>query len=115
MRDRTVLVVDDEPDIRDTLRDVLEDEGYRVVVASNGREALALLTGGPAPSVVVLDLLMPIMNGNDLYEAMRADPNLSEIPIIVSTSDPSRAPTGALLMNKPFDLDRMLAVIESLC
>ena len=111
---RTVLVVDDEPDIRESLRDALEDEGYDVVTAANGREALTVLPGLPRPLAMILDIIMPVMSGAELYTALQADPHLASIPVVVSTSDPSRAPAGVLLMRKPIDLDRLLAVIEGL-
>jgi CheY-like chemotaxis protein len=111
---RTVLVVDDEPDIRESLRDALEDEGYDVVTAANGREALTVLPGLPRPLAMILDIIMPVMSGAELYTALQADPQLASIPVVVSTSDPSRAPAGVLLMRKPIDLDRLLAVIEGL-
>jgi CheY-like chemotaxis protein len=111
---RTVLVVDDEPDIRESLRDALEDEGYDVVTAANGREALTVLPGLPRPLAMILDIIMPVMSGAELYTALQADPLLASIPVVVSTSDPSRAPAGVLLMRKPIDLDRLLAVIEGL-
>ena len=114
MLSRTVLVVDDEPDIRESLRDALEDEGYDVVTAANGREALTLLPGLPRPLAMILDIIMPVMSGAELYTALQADPGLASIPVVVSTSDPSRAPAGVLLMRKPIDLDRLLAVIEGL-
>src|SRR5436190_416272 len=93
---KTVLIVEDEPDIRESLREVLEDEGYTVAVASNGKEGLAQLARLSKPCAVVLDIIMPVMSGNELYNAMQADPALAAIPVLVSTSDPTRAPSGVL-------------------
>ncbi len=115
MTRKTVLVVDDEPDIRESLRDVLEDEGYSVALASNGREALDLLLCPPPPSAVILDIIMPTMSGTELYAAMKADPALAAIPVLFSTSDPSRAPAGVLIMKKPIHLDRLLATVATMC
>jgi CheY-like chemotaxis protein len=112
--DKTVVVVDDEEDIRETLRDVLEDEGYRVLVAANGREALDHLASISPPCAVVLDIIMPVMSGTEVYEAMQADPRLAAIPLLVATSDPSRAPSGVLMMRKPFDVERLLAGVAAL-
>jgi len=112
---KTVLVVDDDVDIRESLRDAFEDAGYLVRCAANGREGLEALQRFDHPCVVVLDLIMPIMSGNELYAAMKADPKLAEVPVIVSTSDASRAPRGALLLEKPINLQRMLATIERFC
>jgi CheY-like chemotaxis protein len=111
---RTVLIVDDEPDIRDSLGEVLRDEGYAVLTAVNGREALQLLPDLPRPCVVILDIIMPVMSGVEVYAAMQADPQLADIPIVISTSDPSRAPSGALIMRKPINLSRLLTIIDRL-
>jgi two-component system, sensor histidine kinase and response regulator len=111
---RTVLLIDDEPEIRDSLRDALGDDGYSVVVATNGREALALLPRLSRPCVVILDVIMPVMSGAELYAAMQADPALAQIPVVVSTSDPSRAPRGLPIVRKPIDLERLLRMIAAL-
>jgi CheY-like chemotaxis protein len=110
---RTVLIVEDEEDLRASLQDALEDEGYSVVLASNGKEALELLPQLRRPCALVLDIIMPVLSGRELYQTMRADGRFSDIPVLVSTSDPSRAPPGALIMKKPIDLGRLLAVVES--
>jgi CheY-like chemotaxis protein len=111
----TVLVVDDEADIRDSLRDALEDAGYAVVLAANGRDALAVLPSLKPPCAVILDMIMPVMNGAELYAAMQAEPRFAEIPVVVSTSDASRAPSGVLIMKKPLHLDRLLSALARLC
>ena len=69
---KTVLVVDDEPDIRESLRDALEDEGYRVAVARNGKEALDILPTLEKPVAIILDIIMPVMSGAEFYEIGRA-------------------------------------------
>jgi two-component system, sensor histidine kinase and response regulator len=115
VRRKTVLVVDDESDIRESLRDFLEEEGYAVAVASNGREALDLLRRVPLPSAIILDIIMPLMSGTELYTAIKADPVLAAIPVLFSTSDPSRAPGGTLIMKKPISLDRLLATVGTMC
>lgn len=114
MNQRTILIVDDDADIRESLRDSFEDEGYCAQCARNGVEALKILRGESAPSAVVLDLIMPFMSGNEVYAAMKADPKLADIPVLVSTSDPSSAPSGVLLLRKPINLATMLAVVNRL-
>jgi CheY-like chemotaxis protein len=109
-----VVIVDDEEDIREILRDAFEDRGYVVRLAANGAEGLALLRALENPCVVILDLVMPIMSGNELYAAMQADPGLCQVPVIVSTSDPSRAPAGVPLMRKPIDLQKLFALVRGL-
>jgi CheY-like chemotaxis protein len=111
---KTVLVVDDEADIRESLRDALSDEGYAVVVASNGKEALNLLPDLPRPCAVIIDIIMPVMSGTELYETMSASPALANIPVLISTSDPSRAPRRLPVMRKPVNLDRLLTAIAAL-
>lgn len=114
MSQRTVLVVDDEADIRESLRDALEDEGYAVIVAANGRDALAQLPNLRPPCAIILDVVMPIMNGAEFYAAIQADAKYADIPVIVSTSDASRAPSGVFIMKKPLRLDRLLTALAKL-
>lgn len=115
MNRKKVLIVDDEPDFLASLGELLEYEGYLVETAENGREALSKLGGASLPSVVILDLIMPVMGGVEVYATMRTNPRLASIPIIVSTADPTQAPAGALLMRKPINPDRMLEAIRRLC
>jgi CheY-like chemotaxis protein len=110
-----ILIVDDDADIRDSLQDFFEDEGFVVTTAKNGAEALERLGTGSPPHVVILDLLMPQLNGIQLYEKMQADPRLAKVPVIVSTSDPSRAPSGVLIIKKPINLGRLLRVVREHC
>lgn len=115
MRTKAVLVVEDEEDLRESLRDAFEDEGYLVRCAANGKEGLEALQQFERPCAIILDLIMPVMTGNELYAAMRANPALSDIPVIISTSDPSRAPSGVLLLKKPISLQTMLMTVNRLC
>jgi DNA-binding response OmpR family regulator len=110
-----VLVVDDERDIRESLEEFLTDEGFDVEIAADGAEALTLLGGEPLPCVVILDLLMPVLSGTDLFEKMQHDERLSTIPVIVSTSDPSRAPSVSAILKKPINLDRLLDTVRHYC
>jgi len=111
---KTLLIVDDEADIRESLRDALTEEGYHILVASNGREALQLLPTLRRPCAVILDIIMPVMSGTEVYVAMQGDPGLADIPVLISTSDPSRAPNQAPVLKKPINLDRLLAVVARL-
>jgi CheY-like chemotaxis protein len=108
---KTILVVEDEADIRESLVEFFEEEGYRVESARDGQVALDKLASIERPCLVLLDLVMPVMGGVEAYAAMKANPNLADIPVIVSTSDPSRAPDGLAIMRKPFDLDRLLDTV----
>ena len=109
----TIVVVDDEETICETLKDVLEEEGFAVEIAGDGVEALELLRAmSVLPRMIILDLLMPRMDGNTVLTTMRADPALADIPVVISTSDPSRAPSGVLIMRKPVDLDMLLDTVR---
>jgi CheY-like chemotaxis protein len=86
-----LLVVDDDPAIRETLADLLQDEGYVVMTAINGKEALTRLRAGSArPCVILLDLMMPVMSGAEFYAEMRSDPALADIPVVVISAEPLR-------------------------
>jgi CheY-like chemotaxis protein len=110
-----VLIVDDEIAMRDTLRDVLEDEGFAVEVASNGREALDQLSKVGHVCAIILDLIMPEMSGQELLEAMGAEARLASIPVVIVTSDPTHAPAGRLTFRKPLRLDKIVDTVSKLC
>ena len=109
-----VLVVDDDPDIRETLREVIEAEGFAVVCAANGRAALDALAMGLCPSLVVLDLMMPSMSGWELLAAIRADRSLADLPVAVISAAGGRAtPVGATcFLRKPIDLDTLIDLVR---
>jgi CheY-like chemotaxis protein len=79
---KTLLVVDDETAIREGLKDLLEDEGFRVVSASNGQEALVLLRS-EKPSCIILDLMMPVMTGGEFLDALRDDSEFCNTPVLI--------------------------------
>jgi len=113
-----VLVVDDDALIRDTLATALGDEGYAVRVASNGRAALVTI-GTWRPDVIVLDLMMPVMDGPSFRAAQRAVAETAQIPIIVlsATHEVHGRAAGlgaAAVFAKPFDLGALLDVIARL-
>lgn len=105
----TILVVDDDEAIRETLADVLREEGYDVVLASNGAEALERLTWTKAPNLVVLDLMMPVMSGWELLEAVQADERLKKIPVLVVSA--MTAPGVCACIPKPLNLDVLLRAV----
>lgn len=83
---RPILVVDDDADIRETLNAVLSDEGFAVTTAANGIQALTLLRDGLRPAVILLDLMMPVMDGFQFRAAQRRDPTLAGIPVVLLTA-----------------------------
>jgi len=112
----TVLVVDDEVLIAMALEAVLEDAGYRVVTAANGRQGLGRLAEVPRPDVVLLDMMMPVMNGPAMLAAMAADPELGRVPVIVMSSLPEAALRShtdgvAAILRKPYTADNVLGAI----
>ena len=108
----SVLVVDDETDIRQAVAEVLADEGYQVFDAGDGAEALAKLRAFH-PSVVLLDLMMPGMNGWEFRDAQKHDPDVSEIPVVVLSALGRVGTIDAEgFIQKPFDLDELLDVVR---
>ena len=112
----TVLVVDDEPLIAMALEAALGDAGYRAVTAANGRQGLERLAEAPRPDLVLLDMMMPVMNGPAMLAAMGADPDLRGIPVVVLSSLPeesvrARAGGGAAILLKPCTAEQVLDAI----
>jgi CheY-like chemotaxis protein len=113
-----VLVVDDDPDIRESLREVLEDEGYDVACVGNGREALDHLKAAkPRPCVILLDLMMPVMDGWQFRREQKLDADIADIPLVVITATGKRPVLidAAELVMKPLDLSQLFAAIERYC
>ncbi len=107
-----ILVVDDELDARETIRDLLEYEGYAVETAANGREALERIAAlGDRRCVVLLDLFMPVMSGWELVERLGADPPPT-VKVLITTSAPEQAPRGFPVLGKPLDADKLLALVR---
>jgi two-component system, sensor histidine kinase and response regulator len=112
---KTILIVDDDQSVLDSLRGALEEEGHTVPTASSGQEALELLLAGPTrPDVVILGLVLPIVDGDRIHRAMQANAALAKIPVIVSTSTPARAPSGVIVVPKPLKLDHLLDILAEL-
>lgn len=116
-----VLIVDDEQDIRDTLRFILEDAGYEVIEAGDGEIALEVLRASDVALVVLLDLLLPRLNGIDILKAAIADPYhigrhtyllmTADNAILRQQADPLLTQVSAQVISKPFDVDNLLAMI----
>jgi CheY-like chemotaxis protein len=112
----TLLIVEDEEDLREMLREALERRGFHVVTACNGREALAAIPQIEHICLVLLDLFMPEMNGWDFFAALKSKDVWQGIPVIVTTSAPNRAPSGAnRVMQKPINLDRVVLAVQEFC
>lgn len=115
-----VLLVDDDPDLRDSLQMVLEMRGFAVEVARDGADALRKLARDPLPAVVLLDLMMPGMNGMEFRAQQLLDPRISALPVVLLTGagahaiDPGAA-QGTTVLRKPFDFDHLLSLLDTFC
>jgi CheY-like chemotaxis protein len=114
-----ILVVDDDEDIRLTLQQILEDEGYPSLIAANGLEALDIIHREPElPRLVLLDLMMPIMDGARFQAKLAEDPGLASVPVVVisagSTPYRQAGVPAAGYLTKPVDLRTLMGTIRSL-
>lgn len=118
---RNILIVDDEPDLRNTLKDLLEIYGYSVITASNGKEALDLLKTTEAPCLMLLDLMMPIMNGWEVLQTLKQEHQaiLGSMPIVVisAAADVSGIEEnfGCELMRKPLNMQKLTSLASRYC
>jgi CheY-like chemotaxis protein len=111
-----VLVVEDDLDVREALVQLLEVEGYRVIGVSNGREAMQHLRGGEAPRVILLDLMMPVMDGLEFRGEQLQDPALAAIPVILISADGTVREKAAVLqtagyLTNPIEVESLLALV----
>jgi CheY-like chemotaxis protein len=113
---RSILLVEDDSGIRESVAECLLSEGYDVAPVQNGREALHWLHNTTRPDLIVVDLVMPVMNGEELIAALRRDLTLRDIPVVLMTA---AVPTAAMplprangYLAKPFDLGALLDVVE---
>jgi CheY-like chemotaxis protein len=115
----TILVVDDHQAVRESLQELLRAEGYLVVTAADGREALAILYRGLRPCLIIMDLMMPVMNGFEFREQQLRHPDLSRIPFIAYSAVVDTKNTHHLnadaYFEKPTDPQQVLSVIRQFC
>jgi CheY-like chemotaxis protein len=114
---KIVLVVEDDPDIREVLEEMLDAGGHRVVTASNGREALAVLDRVASPCLVLLDLMMPVMSGFAFLEELERRPDRDRVSVLLISAnaqvEQAARGTGVVgFVKKPFDLDDVLALVD---
>jgi CheY-like chemotaxis protein len=112
-----VLIVDDDKDVRDSIGDLLRQRGYVVQTAEDGHTALASLARSKMPCVVLLDLVMPGMDGWKFLAVVQADPMMAAIPIVIASAHvATHAPSGAAgILRKPFDLDELFDTVARHC
>ena len=114
---KRVLEVDDDPDIREMVSKLLLSEGYEVVSAVHGQDALEKMEGGFRPDVILLDLMMPVLNGFDVLRVMHRTPRWSSIPVVIVSANQGLdlvARGTAAIISKPFDLDVLLNTVRQL-
>jgi CheY-like chemotaxis protein len=113
----SILVIEDDDDIRNTLVDLLESEGYTALAAENGKVALEKLHEIPKPCLVLLDMMMPIMNGREFLDEIMKDSVLAPIPVLVVSAIADRSnTTGAVgFIRKPIDIDVILRLVTQYC
>ena len=114
----TILVVEDNDDVREMMTVTLELEGHKVIGAANGQEALDLLQHGLEPRLILLDLMMPVMTGWQFRATVENDPELRHIPIVVvsaASAESAARATPNVVLPKPIDIDKLLTVVCEYC
>ena len=111
-RPRTIFVVDDDRDIREDLGEMLRDEGFLIEAAWNGAEALNRLRAGFRPDVIILDIMMPVMDGTTFRVELKKDPELAAIPVIGLTAWPNQTVDFDCLQ-KPVRFETLLGRIQT--
>lgn len=116
MSNKRILIVEDDEDVREALASAMTQAGAEVVVASDGVEALERLRASPRFAVVLLDLRLPRLGGEELVAELRADPRFERLPVITMTAGYGSVPGPDIVarLQKPFDLDDLLRIVESL-
>lgn len=111
-----VLVVDDDIGALDALTDLLDSDGYAVAQARSGREAMTYLRGNPLPRLIILDLLMPEMDGWQFLEERKKDGKLAAIPVVVLTAlGPGVTVDANAVLYKPLNVERFLRTVREYC
>ena len=115
-----VMIVEDDLAIREALTEILEDEGYQVTGAANGQEAIQALRSTTPPCLILLDLMMPVMNGWQFRAEQKQDPALAPVPVVIISADSdlrTKATTleAADFLQKPIQLTRLLDTVEQFC
>src|SRR5690348_9871510 len=111
-----IVLVEDDPDIQEAVRDLLTAAGYSITVASNGREALAHLRDTTRlPCLVIMDVFMPEMNGYELLKLLRSEDRFVTLPIAICSASDDPPPGAARYIKKPFELAALIGVVESFC
>jgi CheY-like chemotaxis protein len=111
----SILVVEDNDDIREAIGELLENEGYTVALAQNGEHALGLLAQLPRPALLLVDLIMPHMDGWQLLNVLSRDDRLATIPVVVMSAAAQPATGQLRTLKKPIDLEILLQIVREHC
>jgi CheY-like chemotaxis protein len=114
---KSILIIDDDAGIRDMLAIALEMEGYSIFTACNGQEGIEKLTNIPTPSLILLDLMMPVMNGYEFLDSLHTNPKTDHIPVVLLTAyaDQAKKMTAHSIIRKPIALATLLKAVETHC
>jgi len=116
---KSILIVDDDPDFQDALANLLQSRGYVVSSADNGAKALQRLRESDPPGLILLDLMMPVMDGHEFLAQRNADPVLADVPVVVLTAghhpQGSVVPGAADVLYKPFESDDLIRILQRYC
>jgi CheY-like chemotaxis protein len=111
-----ILIVEDDSEVREALAEAMADSGAEVDVAADGLDALERLRSGPLPSVILLDLRLPRLGGEEFLREMRADPRLEHLPVITMTGGAGATEGSGVVarLHKPVDLNDLREIVMSL-
>ena len=121
MKDHLIMIIEDEADLRDTIKEMLEISGFIVLTAENGREGLRLINEIGRPCLILLDLMMPVMNGWEFLERLKNTDEhaLSDIPVTVTSAAADVADVqrqyGCNVLKKPLSMERLVALANEHC
>jgi CheY-like chemotaxis protein len=111
--ERPLLIVEDDEAVREAMREALEEEGYSIICAADGEQALEILARGPRPRIILLDLMMPVMNGWELLKVLRDSAALARIPVVIlSAAGNAAAPPGVPAVKKPISVQSLVRLVE---
>lgn len=110
-----VIVADDEAELRETVEELLEGNGYLAIGAVDGQQALTKMRSGEVPSLAIIDLTMPRKSGREVIAEMRADPLLRQVPVIAVSGEALQALEGAeVILRKPYSAHQLLDAVHQL-
>jgi CheY-like chemotaxis protein len=117
---KTLLLVEDDVDLRETLAEILRLQGFDPVTAGSGAEAFEILRQGEAPRVILLDLMMPEMSGWEFRDVQRRDPALASIPVVLISgvsdlAEAAEATHASAFLSKPVDIDVLVRLLTRYC